>query len=110
MYYCRVLEGKAKPGQVEAAIQVLQDRLEQVKKVSGFLFVQIMREGDEFIAVSSWRSTTDLRAYAESQLAQDLLNSLTPLCVVLPRVRTFDLRLMAESEEGFFPVDEGGEG
>ena len=110
MYYCRVLEGKAKPGQVEAAIQVLQDRLEQVKKVSGFLFVQIMQDGDEFIAVSSWRSTKDLRAYAESQLAQDLLNSLTPLCVVLPRVRTFDLRLMAESEEGFFPADEGGEG
>ncbi len=55
MYYCRVLEGKAKPGQVEAAIQVLKDRLEQVRKVSGFLFVQIMQEGDEVIAVSSWR-------------------------------------------------------
>jgi quinol monooxygenase YgiN len=110
MYYCRVLEGKARPGQVEAAVQVLRDRLEQVKKVSGFLFVQIMQDGDEFIAVSSWRSNKDLRAYAESQLAQDLLNSLTPLCVALPRVRTFDLRLMAESEEGFFPADEGGEG
>ena len=110
MYYCRVLEGKARPGQVEAAIRVLQDRLEQVKKVSGFLFVQIMQEGDEVIAVSSWRSNKDLRAYAESQLAQELLHSLSPLCVASPRVRTFDLRLMAESEEGFFPVDEGGEG
>ena len=110
MYYCRVLEGKARPGQVETAIKVLRERLEQVKKVSGFLFVQIMQEGDEFIAVSSWRSAKDLRAYAESQLAQDLLNSLTPSCVGLPRVRTFDLRLMAESEEGFFPADEGGEG
>jgi|SRR5262245_11972597 len=110
MYYCRVLEGKAQPGQVEAAIQVLQDRLERVRNVSGFLFVQIMQEGEEFIAVSSWRSTKDLRAYAESQLAQDLLNSLTPLCAAPPRVRTFDLRLMAESEEGFFSVDEGGEG
>ncbi len=110
MYYCRVLEGKAKPGQVEAAIQILQNRLEQVRKVSGFLFVQIMQAGDEVIAVSSWRSNKDLRAYAESQLAQALLNSLTPLCVAPPRVRTFDLRLMAESEEGFFPVDEGGEG
>jgi len=110
MYYCRVLEGKAKPGQSEAAIHILQNRLEQVRKVSGFLFVQIMQEGDEVIAVSSWRSNKDLRAYAESQLAQDLLNALTPLCVAPPRVRTFDLRLMAESEEGFFPVDEGGEG
>jgi quinol monooxygenase YgiN len=110
MYYCRVLEGKGKPGQVETAIQVLQDRLEQVRKVSGFLFVQIMQESDEFIAVSSWRNAKDLRAYAEGQLAQDLLNSLIPLCVAPPRVRTFDLRLMAESEEGFFPVDEGGEG
>jgi quinol monooxygenase YgiN len=110
MYYCRVLEGKAKSEQVETAIQVLQDRLELVRKVSGFLFVQIMQEGDEFIAVSSWRSNKDLRAYAESDLAKDLLNSLQPLCVATPRVRTFDLRLMAESEEGFFPVDEGGEG
>jgi quinol monooxygenase YgiN len=110
MYYCRVLEAKAKPGQVEAAIEVLQDRLEHVRKVSGFLFVQIMREGDEVIAVSSWRTSKDLRAYAEGQLAQDLLNSLIPLCVALPRVRTFELLLMAESEEGFFPKDEGGEG
>jgi quinol monooxygenase YgiN len=108
--YCRVLEGKAKPGQIEAAIHVLQDRLERVKKGTGFLFVQIMQEGDEFIAVSSWRTSKDLRAYAQSELAQDLLNSLTPLCVAPPRVRTFDLRLMAESEEGFFAKDEGGEG
>jgi len=108
--YCRVLEGKAKPGQVEAAIHVLRDRLERVKKVTGFLFVQIMQEGDEFIAISSWRTSKDLRAYAQSELAQDLLNSLIPLCVAPPRVRTFDLRLMAESEEGFFPADEGGEG
>jgi heme-degrading monooxygenase HmoA len=110
MYYCRVLEGKAKPGQVEAAIQVLQDRLDRVRRASGFLFVQIMQEGDDFIAVSSWRTNKDLRAYAESDLAKDLLNSLIPLCVAPPRVRTFDLRLMAESEEGFFPIDEGGEG
>ena len=110
MYYCRVLEGKAKPGQGEATIQVLQERLEHVRKVSGFLFVQIMQEREEFIAVSSWRTNKDLRAYAESQLAQDLLNTLTPLCVTQPRVRTFDLRLMAESDEGFFTKDEGGEG
>jgi len=110
MYYCRVLEGKAKPGQSEAAIQVLQDRLSHVRQVSGFLFVQIMQTGDEVIAVSSWRTSKDLRAYAESQLAQDLLNALTPLCVAPPRVRTFDLRLMAESEDGFFTKDEGGEG
>ena len=110
MYYCRVLEGKAKPGQSEAAIQVLQDRLGRVRQVSGFLFVQIMQEGDEVIAVSSWRTSKDLRAYAESQLAQDLLHALTPLCVTPPRVRTFDLRLMVESEEGFFTKDEGGEG
>jgi hypothetical protein len=69
-----------------------------------------MQAEDEIIAVSSWRTVKDLRAYAESQLAQDLLSSLAPFCVAPPRVRTFDLCLMAESEEGFFPVDEGGEG
>ncbi|MCS6924865.1 MAG: antibiotic biosynthesis monooxygenase [Candidatus Binatia bacterium] len=110
MYYCRVLEGRARPGQIEAVMQVLQDRLERVRKVSGFLFVQILQAADDFIAVSSWRTTKDLRAYAESELAQDLLRALTPLCISPPQVRTFDLRLMAESEEGFFPIDEGGEG
>ena len=110
MYYCRVLEAKAQPGQIEAAVLVLQERLDRVRQVSGFLFVQIMQEGDEVIAVSSWRTSKDLRAYAESQLAHDLLNALIPLCVSPPRVRTFNLRLMAESEEGFFAKDEGGEG
>ena len=51
MYYCRVLEGTAKPGQLEAALQLAQERLEVIRKVSGFLFIQIMDTGDEFIAV-----------------------------------------------------------
>ena len=110
MYFCRVLEGQAKPGQAEAAIKILQDRLEQVRTVSGFLFVQIMQKGDEFIALSSWKTHTDLQGYADSSIAQGLLKDLAPLCVAPPRLRTFDLRLMAESEEGFFTKDEGGEG
>lgn len=110
MYFCRVLEGQAKPGRAEAAIKMLQDRLEQVRLVSGFLFVQIMQEGDEFIAVSSWKTRKDLQGYADSSLAQNLLQDLLPLCVAPPRIRIFDLRLMAESDEGFFTKDEGGEG
>ena len=39
MYYCRVLEGTAKPGQLEAALQLAQERLEVIRKVSGFLFI-----------------------------------------------------------------------
>jgi len=110
MYYCRVLEGTAKPGQLEAALQLAQERLEIIKKVSGFLFIQIMDTGDEFIAVSSWRSNKDLQAYAESDLARNLLKDLTSLCIAPPRVRTYELRMMVESDEGFFPSDEGGEG
>ena len=110
MYYCRVLEGTAKPGQLETALQLAQERLEVIKKVSGFLFIQIMDTGDEFIAVSSWRTSKDLQAYAESDIARNLLKDLTPLCVAPPRVQTYELRLMVENEEGFFPSDEGGEG
>ena len=110
MYYCRVLEGIAKPGQLEAALQLAQERLEVIKKVSGFLFIQIMDTGDEFIAVSSWRTSKDLQAYAESDIARNLLKDLTPLCIAPPRARTYELRLMVENEEGFFPSDEGGEG
>jgi len=110
MYFCRVLEGQAKPGQAQAAIKMLQDRLDQVRLVSGFLFVQVMQEGDEFVAVSSWKSRKDLQGYGNSSIAQNLLKDIPPLCVAPPRVRIFDLRFMAESDEGFFIKDEGGEG
>ena len=69
-----------------------------------------MDTGNEFIAVSSWRNSRDLQAYAESDLARNFLKDLTPLCVAPPRTRTYALRLMVENEEGFFPSDEGGEG
>ncbi|MBM4256308.1 MAG: hypothetical protein FJ147_10460 [Deltaproteobacteria bacterium] len=110
MYYCRVLEGTVRPGQLETAMQIAQERLEVIRKVSGFLFVQIMTSGDEFIAVSSWRNSQDLQAYAESDLARNLFKDLTPLCIAPPRARTHELRLMVENEEGFFSSDEGGEG
>ena len=61
MYFCRVLEGKLKPERVAAAIHLVSDRLERIRKVSGFLFVQVMRQGNEFIAVSSWKTLKDLR-------------------------------------------------
>jgi heme-degrading monooxygenase HmoA len=110
MYFCRVLEGKVKPERVSAAIHLINDRLERIKKVSGFLFVQVMRQGNAFIAVSSWKTLKDLRGYAESALAQDLLKELMPMCLEPPQARSFELLLMEESEEGFFVKDEGGEG
>lgn len=110
MYFCRVLEGKVKPERMATAIHLLNDRLEQIRKVSGFLFVQVMRAGNEFIAVSSWKTQKDLRGYTESALARDLLKDLIPLCLEPPRIRTCELLVMAESDEGFFSKDEGGEG
>ncbi len=110
MYFCRVLEGKVKPERTAAAVRLINERLEQVRKVSGFLFIQVMRQGNEFIAVSSWKTLKDLRGYSESLLAQNLLNDLVPLCIEPPLVRSFELLTMAESEEGFFSKDEGGEG
>ncbi len=110
MYFCRVLEGKLKPERAATAIHLVNDRLERIKKVSGFLFVQVMRQGNEFIAVSSWKTLKDLRGYAESELAQGLLKELAPLCLEPPQARSFELLLMEESEEGFFVKDEGGEG
>jgi heme-degrading monooxygenase HmoA len=108
MYFCRVLEGKVKPERTATAIHLINERLEQVRKVSGFLFIQVMRQGQDFIAVSSWKTLKDLRGYSESALAQNLLKDLAPLCSEPPQVRTFELLTMAESEEGFFVQDEGG--
>lgn len=110
MYFCRVLEGTVRPERMATAIRLLNDRLEQIRKVSGFLFVQVMRNGYEFIAVSSWKTQKDLRGYTDSAIARALLTDLAPLCVEPPRIRSCELLVMAESEEGFFAKDEGGEG
>jgi len=111
--YCRVLEGKAQPGRVAEVLEVVAQQVEKVKKAKGFLFVQVLQGGDEIIAVSSWRTAKDLRAYAESELAQDMLARLSSLLEGVPTVRNFEIKLVVEGMEGiegFFSHDEGGEG
>lgn len=108
--YCRVLEGKAQPGKVPEVLEVVAQQAEKVKKAKGFLFVQVLQSGDEIIAISSWRTAKDLRAYAESQLAQDMLARLSSLLVGAPTVKNYEIKLAVEGDEGFFSYDEGGEG
>ncbi len=108
--HCRVVEAKVQPGKMAEVLEIAARQVEKVKKTKGFIFIQILQSEGEIMAVSSWRTEKDLRAYAESQLAQDMLNRLAPLLIGSPTVKYYEIKLVAEGDEGFFVPDEGGEG
>ena len=108
--FCRVLEAKVQPGKMEPVLALISQQVEKVKSTSGFLFAQAMQSGDDLLIVSSWRSEKDIRGYADSDLARDLLARLATLSVEPPTVKSFAMKLAVEGEEGFFSRDEGGEG
>lgn len=108
--FCRVLEAKVQPGKMEQALAIFSQQMEKVKSTSGFLLAQAMQSGDDLLVVSSWRTEKDIRGYAASDLARDILARLSPLLVEPLVVKSFAMKLVVEGEEGFFSHDEGGEG
>lgn len=108
--FCRVLEAKVQPRKMEQALAIFSQQMEQVKNTSGFLLAQALQNGDDLMVVSSWRTEKDIRGYAASDLARDILARLSALAVEPPVVKSFAMRLAVEGEEGLFPRDEGGEG
>jgi quinol monooxygenase YgiN len=108
--YCRVFEITTQPGKAPAALDILAEQITKAKATRGFLFVQALQSDDEILVVSSWRTTTDLRAYAESAMVQEMLTRLAPLLTGPPKIRSYDMKLAVEGGEGFFTRDEGGEG
>src|SRR5262249_2829301 len=108
--FCRVLEAKVQPDKMEQALTIISQQVEKVKSTGGFLFAQAMQSGDELLVVSSWRTEKDIRDYAASDLARDMLARLSTLLVESPSVKNFAMKLAVEGDEGFFSRDEGGEG
>jgi heme-degrading monooxygenase HmoA len=108
--YCRILEGKLLPNRGAEAVEIVKQQADKVKEARGFQFAQALQSDDDFIVISSWRSEKDLRAYAESDIAHGVLSRLSPLLVGDPTVRTFQMKLVVQGEEGLFSRDEGGEG
>jgi heme-degrading monooxygenase HmoA len=108
--FCRVLEAKVQPGKMEQALAIFSQQMEKVKSTSGFLLAQAMQNEDDLLVVSSWRTEKDIRGYAASDLARDVLARLSTLSVEPPIVKSFAMKLAVEGEEGFFSHDEGGEG
>ena len=85
-------------------------RADKVQGISGFAFVQAVHSGDDLLVVSSWRGEKDMRAYVDSELAQEMLKRLSSLFAAGPTVKNFAIALAVESAEGFFTRDEGEEG
>ncbi len=108
--YCRVLEGKLLPNRGAEAVKIVKEQVNKVKEARGFQFAQALQGEDDFIVVSSWQSEKDLHAYAESDIAHEVLSRLSPLLVGAPTVRTFAIKLLVQGEEWTFLHDEGGEG
>jgi len=84
--------------------------VELVRRTTGLLLVQVLQGEDEILAISSWRSAKDVRAYAESALASEFVARLTPLLVAPPSVKSLEIKLAVEGSEPFLAPDEGGEG
>jgi quinol monooxygenase YgiN len=92
------------------ALHVVGEQVERVRRTSGLMLVQVLQGEGELIAISSWRTAKDLRAYADSKLALDFIARLTPLLASPPEVKSFEIKLAVEGSEPFFSADEGGEG
>ena len=101
--HCRMFGGQAKPGKMPAVLRVVFEQSEKAKAISGFLFAQVLQNGDEMLLVSSWRTERHLRAYMHGALAQETLTRLAPLLACAPTVKTFPVHLsgQGESEESF---------
>jgi hypothetical protein len=74
------------------------------------MLVQVLQGESELIAISSWRTAKDLRAYADSKLALEFIARLAPLLAAPPEVKSFEIKLAVEGSEPFFSAEEGGEG
>jgi heme-degrading monooxygenase HmoA len=98
--------GQAKPGKMSTVLRVVSEQSEKVKTIPGFLFAQVLQNGDEMLVVSSWRTERDVRTYMHSALAQETLTRLAPLLVCAPTVKTFPIHLsqvsqVSQDEESF---------
>ena len=60
--------------------------------------------------MSDQRLANGQGAYADSKLAQDFIERLTPLLAAPPQVKSLEIKLAIEGNEPFFSPDEGGEG
>jgi quinol monooxygenase YgiN len=105
-----VFQGQPLPGKAAEALAVVREQVERAVRTTGLLLVQVLQGEDEILAISSWRSAKDLRAYAESSLAADFVARLTPLLVTPPSVKSLEIKLAIEGSERFLAPDEGGEG
>ena len=104
-----MLRVKPLSGRTAEALQLVSEQVELVRRTSGLMLVQVLQSEDELMAVSSWRTAKDVRAYADSQLAQEFITRLTPLLAAPAEVKSFEVKLAIEGSEPFSP-DEGGEG
>jgi quinol monooxygenase YgiN len=107
--HCRVFDGIARPGKSKDALEVAKNQVDRVRKTTSLVFVQVLRNGDEFRIVSSWKTAKDLRAYADSEMARDFMARLEPLLVAPPVVKSFEIVLAVDGDEVLFERDEGGE-
>jgi quinol monooxygenase YgiN len=91
--YTRLFYGEIQPGKAEEAWQVLRRFAQQVKQLDGCVFNQILQNGNEIVAISSWETAQHVATYSDGPVAKEFFKLITPLFMGLPTVRTYEVKL-----------------
>src|SRR5262245_27815408 len=91
--YTRLFYGTIQPGKADEAWQVLNEFAQRVKQQKGCVLNQVLQNGNEIVGITSWDTQQDLVAYADSELARELLARITPLFMGRPTARSYEVRL-----------------
>ncbi len=90
--YTRLFYGTIQSGKEREALEVLNEFVDQVKRLRGCLLTQLLQNGNEIVGISIWETKEDLAAYAEGEVARDLFTRITPLFMGRPTVRSYEVK------------------
>jgi quinol monooxygenase YgiN len=104
----RILEGKARPGEIDRLADLLvRQNVEVVAGTPGALFAQALRSGDQVLAVSSWASAEDMQRYLDQEVTQAFYRALPDLLMGVPSIRTYEV--LGDGPTGWAGGDDGGQ-
>jgi quinol monooxygenase YgiN len=107
----RILEAKARPGELDRLADLLvRQNVEVVAGTPGALFAQALRSGDQVLAVSSWASAEDMQRYLDQEVTREFYRALPELLMGVPSVRTDEVLGPGDGAPGWTDDGAGGGG
>ena len=88
----RILEGKARPGELDRLADLLVQQERSIVAASpGAVFAQSLRSGDQVLAVSSWETAEDMQQYLDQAVTREFYRALPELLMGTPSIRTYEV-------------------